>query len=164
MVDRRSLEHLRRRVEANPASIAFATLAEEYRRAGMLDEAIATCRAGLRRHPAYVSARVTLGAALIDAAQYDDARSELEAVLRTVPENLAAIRGLAAIDAFERGEVLSSVAQSQGRDAQEPQSTGLPDARATAGPESRLEYRQVEGLDHLLAAIQVARAGGRVGR
>ena len=69
MVDRHSLEQLRRRVEANPASIAFATLAEEYRRAGMLDEAIAVCQAGLRRHPSYVSARVTLGTALIEASR-----------------------------------------------------------------------------------------------
>ena len=139
MADRFKLEQLRRRVEANPASIAFATLADEYRRAGMLDEAIATCQAGLRRHPAYVSARVTLGTALIEAGRFDEARAELETVLRTVPENLAAIRGLATIDAAERGD-------------------------APPPPEGRLEHRQVEGLDSLLAAIQLARAGSRLGR
>ena len=79
----------------DPASIAFAALAEEYRRAGRLDEAIDTCASGLKRHPSYVSARVTLGRALFDAGRYDEARSEFEAVLRTAPENLAAIRGLA---------------------------------------------------------------------
>ena len=141
MADRFKLERLRRRVEANPASIAFATLADEYRRAGMLDEAIATCQAGLRRHPSYVSARVTLGTALIEAARYDEARAELEIVLRTVPENLAAIRGLAAIEAAERG-----------------------DAPPPPPPDVRLDHRQVEGLDSLLAAIQLARAGSRLGR
>lgn len=91
------LEELRRRVQADPASIAFAALAEEYRRIGHYDEAIETCRVGLHRHPAYLSARVTLGRALIELGKYDEAREELETVLRTAPENLAAIRGLAQI-------------------------------------------------------------------
>jgi predicted Zn-dependent protease len=81
----------------DPASIAFAALAEEYRRLGRHEEAIETCRAGLQRHPAYLSARVTLGRALIETGDYDGAREELETVLRSAPENLAAIRGLAQI-------------------------------------------------------------------
>jgi tetratricopeptide (TPR) repeat protein len=88
----------------DPASIAFAALAEEYRRAGRYEEAIATCQAGLQRHPAYLSARVTLGRAMLEMGQYDEARSELEHVLRTAPENLAAIRGLAEIH-HRRGEL-----------------------------------------------------------
>ena len=90
-------EELRRRVQLDPASIAFAALAEEFRRMGRHEEAIETCRAGLLRHPAYLSARVTLGRALIEVGDYDAAREELETVLRSAPENLAAIRGLAQI-------------------------------------------------------------------
>ncbi len=97
MPDNPRIEELRRRVQSDPASIAFAALAEEYRRAGQNEEAIATCKAGLRRHPAYLSARVTLGRALIEVGQYDEAREELEHVLKLAPENLAAIRGLAEI-------------------------------------------------------------------
>ena len=97
MADPSRLEALERRVQADPTSIAFAALAEEYRRAGRLDEAIATCRSGLERHPTYVSARVTLGRALLDAGHVDDARLELEYVLRVAPENLVAVRGLAEI-------------------------------------------------------------------
>lgn len=81
----------------DPASIAFAALAEEYRRQGRHEEAIQTCRAGLQRHPSYLSARVTLGRALIEVGDYEAAREELETVLRSAPENLAAIRGLALI-------------------------------------------------------------------
>jgi tetratricopeptide (TPR) repeat protein len=81
----------------DPASIAFAALAEEYRRQGRHEEAIQTCRAGLQRHPSYLSARVTLGRALIEVGDYDAAREELETVLRSAPENLAAIRGLGLI-------------------------------------------------------------------
>ena len=97
MADNPRIEELRRRVQLDPASIAFAALAEEYRRMGRHEEAIETCRAGLQRHPAYLSARVTLGRALIETGDYDNARIELETVLRSAPENLAAIRGLAQI-------------------------------------------------------------------
>jgi len=64
---------------------------------GRHEDAIETCRSGLLRHPAYLSARVTLGRALIETGDYDAAREELETVLRSAPENLAAIRGLAQI-------------------------------------------------------------------
>jgi tetratricopeptide (TPR) repeat protein len=91
------IEDLRRRVQKDPASIAFAQLAEEHRRAGQLQEAVDVCRAGLAIHPGYLSARVTLGRALVDLNQLDEARGELETVLKSAPENLAAIRGLAEI-------------------------------------------------------------------
>ena len=97
MAENPRIEELRRRVQLDPASIAFAALAEEFRRMGRHEEAIETCRAGLQRHPAYLSARVTLGRALIETGDYDAAREELETVLRSAPENLAAIRGLAQI-------------------------------------------------------------------
>jgi tetratricopeptide (TPR) repeat protein len=91
------IEELRRRVQADPASIAFAALAEEYRRVGSYNDAIETCIAGLKRHPSYVSARVTLGRALIEVGRFDEAEQELQLVLKAAPENLAAIRGLADI-------------------------------------------------------------------
>lgn len=102
MADNPRIEELRRRVLADPASIAFAALAEEYRRTGNYAEAIETCRTGLQRHPSYISARVTLGRALIEMAQYEDARKELELVLKSAPENLAAIRGLAEMHERQR--------------------------------------------------------------
>jgi predicted Zn-dependent protease len=101
---RTHIEQLERRVKADPSSIAFAALAEEYRRADRHQEAIDVCRAGLSRHPAYLSARVTLGRALIEVGQLEEAKGELEHVLQTAPENLAAIRGLAEIH-HRRGEI-----------------------------------------------------------
>ena len=97
MTDTPRIEALRRRIENDPESIAFAQLAEEYRRGGDFEEAIKICREGLARHPGYLSAQVTLGRALIESGQYDEARQELEAVLSVAPDNLAAIRGLADI-------------------------------------------------------------------
>jgi tetratricopeptide (TPR) repeat protein len=88
------LEELKRRVEADPASIAFASLAEEYRRAARFEEAVEASRAGLRFHPTYVSARVTLGRSLMELGLYDQAERELHVVARSTPDNLAARRAL----------------------------------------------------------------------
>jgi len=103
------IEELRRRVDKDPASIAFAQLAEEYRRAGRVREAIETCQTGLGRHPGYLSARVTLGRALLETGELDAAQEELKRVLRTAPENLAALRGLAEIH-HRRGELREALA------------------------------------------------------
>lgn len=91
---------LRRRVQADPASIAFAQVAEECRRAGATEEAVAICLAGLARYPDYLSARVTLARALVELDRLDEAQVQLNLVVADVPDNLAAIRGLAEV--FQR--------------------------------------------------------------
>jgi predicted Zn-dependent protease len=91
------LVELRRRVREDPASVAFAALAEELRRAGRCPEAIEVAEAGLARHPGYTSARVTLGRALFESGSIGDARRELEEALASAPENLAGLRALAEI-------------------------------------------------------------------
>src|SRR3954449_9949198 len=110
MADSQRIEDLRRRVQRDPASIAFAQLAEECRRAGNHQEAVDVCRAGLELHPGYLSARVTLGRALIELNDLDTARGELEYVLKSAPENLAAIRGLAEIH-HRQGSLAEALAQ-----------------------------------------------------
>lgn len=110
MADNPRIEELQRRVHKDPASIAFAQLAEEYRRAGNYDEAVRVCRTGLAKHPSYLSARVTLGRALIELEQYEEAQTELDYVLKSAPENLAAIRGLAEIHQ-RRGELDEALKQ-----------------------------------------------------
>ena len=97
MADNQRIDDLRRRVQKDPSSIAFAQLAEECRRAGQFEEAVQVCEAGLKLHPGYLSARVTLGRALIELNDLDTALLELTTVLGSAPENLAAIRGVAEI-------------------------------------------------------------------
>jgi tetratricopeptide (TPR) repeat protein len=104
VADNPRIEELRRRVQKDPASIAFAQLAEEYRRAGSYEDAIAACRSGLAIHPGYLSARVTLGRALLEVNDLDGAHAELDYVLKSAPENLAAIRGVAEIH-HRRGQL-----------------------------------------------------------
>jgi tetratricopeptide (TPR) repeat protein len=126
MADNPRIEELRRRVQADPASIAFAALAEEFRRARRYPEAIETCRTGLQRHPSYLSARVTLGRSLVEVGEFVEAKEVLEHVLRAAPENLAAIRALAEIherqgkspEALEEyHEALSAMAAAQAAEA-----------------------------------------------
>jgi predicted Zn-dependent protease len=106
MADNQRIEDLRRRVQKDPASIAFAQLAEELRRAHQLPEAVEVCRAGLALHPSYLSARVTLGRTLVELNELEHAEEELNIVLRSAPENLAAMRGL--------GEIYLRAARSAG--------------------------------------------------
>jgi tetratricopeptide (TPR) repeat protein len=110
MADSQRIEDLRRRVQTDPASIAFAQLAEECRRAGHYQESVDVCRAGLELHPGYLSARVTLGRALIELNDLETALAELEHVLKSAPENLAAIRGVAEIH-HRQGSLGEALAQ-----------------------------------------------------
>ena len=109
MAEHSRIDDLRRRVQKDPASIAFAQLAEELRRTGAYQESTEICRAGLDIHPGYLSARVTLGRALVELGQIDEAQTELARVLASAPENLAAIRGLAEIH-HGRGELAEALA------------------------------------------------------
>lgn len=98
MAEHPRIEELRRRIQKDPASIAFAQLAEEHRRAGQYDEAVRVSRAGLAQHPAYLSARITLGRALLEMGRYDEAVSEFDYVLKAAPDNITAVRELADIE------------------------------------------------------------------
>lgn len=60
-------------------------------------EAVEVCRAGLAVHPTYLSARVTLGRALLELGELEPAQHELQLVLASAPDNLAAIRGIGEI-------------------------------------------------------------------
>jgi tetratricopeptide (TPR) repeat protein len=113
MVQSPRIEDLRRRVRNDPRSIAFAQLAEEYRRIGLLQDSVDICRAGLSQHPGYVSARVTLGRSLVELGHLDSAQKELQAALEHAPGNLGAIRGLAEVSrrrAADLGRALRTIA------------------------------------------------------
>ena len=81
----------------DPASIAFAQLAEDYRRLGRLEDAVRICREGLSRHPAFPSAQLTLGRALLALGREEEAGIELHRIVRESPGHLAATRALAVL-------------------------------------------------------------------
>lgn len=91
------------RLASEPRSRIFAQLADAYRKAGRLEEAIRTCRSGLREHPTYASARMVLGRALNEKGQLAEAEKELAIVLELTPGNAVAHR------------LLGDLAAAQGR-------------------------------------------------
>lgn len=84
-----------KKYQEDPTSRIFAPLAEAYRKAGLVDEAIEIAREGLRVHPNFVGGRVALARALFEKRQYDEVVNELAIVVREVPDNLVAQRLLA---------------------------------------------------------------------
>jgi tetratricopeptide (TPR) repeat protein len=81
-----------RKYQEDPTSRIFAPLAEAYRKAGLVREAVEIAREGLRIHPQFVGGRVALARALFDLKQYDEVMIELRSVIRDVPDNLVAQR------------------------------------------------------------------------
>jgi len=90
------IAHFEDRLRHDPGSRAFLALADLYRRSGRLILARDLLRQGLERHPGFMSARVTLALTLADLGDHAPARVEMEAVLADDPDNLAALRFLAA--------------------------------------------------------------------
>src|SRR5688572_13199261 len=88
------IEELREKYERDPASKLFLQLAEEYRKANRFDEAIQVCQAGLKKHPTYTSARMTLARSLAGAKRTEEAKAEFEKVIAAVPDNILANRYL----------------------------------------------------------------------
>jgi tetratricopeptide (TPR) repeat protein len=127
VTDDSRIEELRRRVRRDPASLAFAPLAEELRRARRLMEAVTVCRAGLELYPGYLSARVTLGRCFIDLNRLDDAEKEIEKVREVAPENVIATRAHAEI----RDRRSASSAQTAG--GRPPSAPGASSSVSTGG-------------------------------
>jgi tetratricopeptide (TPR) repeat protein len=180
------LEELKRRVEADPASIAFASLAEEYRRAARFEEAVEASRAGLRFHPTYVSARVTLGRSLMELGLYDQAERELHVVARSTPDNLAARRALGdlywrqadLVRALEQLQLASGLAPGDGELAEmvrelelevaalePPVETAVSEVEAAAGTDQGElpQSAAIEALERFYRAIVRRRAAGQGG-
>lgn len=99
--------HYLRRYQDDPTSRVFAPLAEAYRKAGLLNEALEIARDGVRIHPHFVGGKVALGRTLFDLGLFREVVKELEPVVLDAPDNLVAQRLLA-----ESYLVLGQVAQS----------------------------------------------------
>jgi tetratricopeptide (TPR) repeat protein len=62
-----------------------------------LEEAVQVLTDGLKKHPDFLVARVTLGKIYFQQAKFAEARRELEAVVTVSPDNLVALRKLAVL-------------------------------------------------------------------
>lgn len=102
------LRDLKKRVERDPRSRFFVPLAEEYRRAGRLPEAIKALQSGLAEHPGYVAARVALGRALLETGRIEEAMEAFSKALSDDPSNLVAAKALGDIH-LSRGEPMEAL-------------------------------------------------------
>ena len=96
------IEELRSKYEENPRRY-FAPLANEFRKAGDLAQAIAICREHLPKQPGHMSGYIVFGQTLFEANNLDEARSVFEQALSLDPENLIALKHLGDI-ARAKGE------------------------------------------------------------
>jgi tetratricopeptide (TPR) repeat protein len=76
------------RLARDPTSLAFAQLADLYRKAGRTRDAVALCRDGLARYPHYTTARLILAKALAADEQLAAALVELNAILELSPKDV----------------------------------------------------------------------------
>jgi tetratricopeptide (TPR) repeat protein len=101
------LEKLKEKVRKDPNSKLFVPLAEMYRKAGMLEEAIGELKEGLERQPSYMSARVALGKIYMEKQMKAEAREEFAKVVDSIPNNLFAQKKLAEVS-LELGDRLAA--------------------------------------------------------
>ena len=91
MDDRGFTDAIRRyeeRLARDPESLAFAQLADLYRKAGRPAAAITLCRDGLQRWPHYTTARLILAKSLLADGQLDPALAEVNAILQATPKDV----------------------------------------------------------------------------
>jgi len=95
--DKAPLEALRESCQKDPNSKLFMPLAEQLRRRGCYGEAIDICLRAKTIHPRYVSCRVLLGRCFVELGMKEEARRELEDVLKLDRENVFSLRVMAEI-------------------------------------------------------------------
>jgi tetratricopeptide (TPR) repeat protein len=88
---------LSERLAKDPASNLFVSLAEEYIKSGMPEEALVVLMDGLKIHPDFARARVMLGKVYLDKGEFREAKQQFETVIQASPDNLLAHRKLVKI-------------------------------------------------------------------
>src|SRR5512134_1914037 len=87
------IDELWKKFEENPRRY-FAPLANEHRKAGDLEQAIAICQAHLPQQPGHISGHIVLGQALFEKGEHEESARVFETALGLDPENLIALRSM----------------------------------------------------------------------
>lgn len=89
------IHELEQKLALMPGSRAFVALAEEYRRAGRLEQALATLTKGLETHPNYLSAQVAIARLYQEMGKLPESIAAFQKVLAADRQNLVAAKSLA---------------------------------------------------------------------
>ncbi len=87
------IDELKKKFDENPRRY-FAPLANEFRKAGDIEQAIVICEEFLPQQPAHMSGHIVYGQALYEAGRLPESRTVFETALGLDPENLIALRHL----------------------------------------------------------------------
>ena len=87
------IDELKKKFDENPRRY-FAPLANEFRKAGDIDQAIMICEEFLPQQPGHMSGHIVYGQALYEAGKMPESRAVFETALGLDPENLIALRHL----------------------------------------------------------------------
>ena len=117
--DLRSLLHS----ERDPQGRAFVPLADAYRRAGRLDEALDVVTEGLQRHASLSSGHVVLARVHRDRGEGEAARRAYERVLELDGENVEALRemGILHLDAGRSEDARPLLQKARALDPEDPE-------------------------------------------
>ena len=149
------IDELKKKFDENPRRY-FAPLANEFRKAGDIEQAIMICEEFLPQQPGHMSGHIVYGQALFEAARFDESRTVFETALTLDPENLIALRHLGDIakgqgdlesarkwydrvlEADPRNdEIQALIASLEGASAAQPVEHALVDLPPHASPEEQ---------------------------
>jgi tetratricopeptide (TPR) repeat protein len=134
------------RLQRDPSSLAFAQLADLYRKVGRTRDAVALCHDGLARYPHYTTARLILAKALMAAGELAEALTELGKILDVSPKDLEAHR-LAAEIHRRRGHIDAAVTHLETAGRLDP---GDRESRVLLGLLRGVGTAEATGLVHVL--------------
>lgn len=86
------IEEYHKKLGKDANSLIFLPLAEEYRKIGMIEEAIFYLAEGLKKNPSYTLAKTTLARCYFDAKDILKAKDLVTDVLRETPDNAIAMK------------------------------------------------------------------------
>jgi len=148
LTDNPELEALYQKYENAPDSHIFAPLADAYRKAGMLEEAVVICDKGVKKHPRYTSGYVVQGKCYFDLDLPDKAERAFQKVLDLDRNNLVALKYLGLI-LLERGDKEGAMGHFEHILALDPEDKEikfkLEDLSDEADMEPGVEERSFEG-------------------
>jgi tetratricopeptide (TPR) repeat protein len=87
------IDELKKKFDENPRRY-FAPLANEYRKAGDLDQAIFICQAYLPQQPGHMSGHIVYAQTLFEMGRFDESKAAFGTALALDPENMIALRHL----------------------------------------------------------------------
>ncbi|UCG39330.1 MAG: tetratricopeptide repeat protein [bacterium] len=141
------IERYRQMLEEDPRSRAFAPLAEAYRKAGKLDEAIRIAEAGLKIHPGYSGGLVVLGRAHFEKRELDKAAEILQKAVKESPESYLGQKYLGKT-LMEKGEIQGALRALEAANLLSPDDEDVAvlvqELRKKATPPKTMEFESPE--------------------